>query len=150
MDEMVQRSLDFRESREAEPHPLWEYPCRALSESRSVMTFDFQQCVPEQPIRSQGTLPLTGRGRCHGVALWMEYSLTDDITVSMGLTEPVNEEGVCVWSPHRKQGVYFLPGPWESPGDGQTSMSYNLTFDPSIGDIRMDFSLTQSGPSEMY
>lgn len=34
----------------------------------------------------------TRRGRCHGVALWMEYSLTDDITVSMGLTEPVNGE----------------------------------------------------------
>lgn len=45
------------------------------------------------------------RGRCHGVALWMEYSLTDDITVSMGLTEPVTEEvfhailHVCFCSP---------------------------------------------------
>ncbi|TSQ92640.1 Protein arginine N-methyltransferase 7 [Bagarius yarrelli] len=94
MDEMVQRSLDFRESREAEPHPLWEYPCRALSEPRSVMTFDFQQCVPKQSISSEGTVPLTGRGRCHGVALWMEYRLTDDadISVSMGLIEPVTEE----------------------------------------------------------
>lgn len=32
------------------------------------------------------------RGRCHGVALWMEYRLTDDITVSMGLTQPASEE----------------------------------------------------------
>ncbi|KAF7707638.1 protein arginine N-methyltransferase 7 isoform X1 [Silurus meridionalis] len=142
MDEMVQRSLDFRESREAEPHPLWEYPCRALSKPCPVMSFDFQQCVPEQPISSQGSVPLTGRGRCHGVALWMEYNLTDDIIVSMGLTEPVNEEEVCVWSPHRKQGVYFLPDPWESSGDGRASMSYTLTFDPKIGDIKTDFSVT--------
>lgn len=54
----LQRSLDFRESREAEPHPLWEYPCRALTQSTSVMTFDFTQCVPQQPISSQGSLPL--------------------------------------------------------------------------------------------
>uniref|UniRef100_A0A8B9KH93 Protein arginine N-methyltransferase n=1 Tax=Astyanax mexicanus TaxID=7994 RepID=A0A8B9KH93_ASTMX len=143
MDEMVQQSLDFRESREAEPHHLWEYPCRALTKPHPVMTFDFQQCVPAQPISSQGTLPLTGSGRCHGFALWMEYNLTEDITVSMGLTKPVGEEGECVWSPHRKQGVYFLQTPSESSGDGRTSMQYNLTFEPNTGDIKMDFSVIQ-------
>uniref|UniRef100_A0A0E9WPU9 Uncharacterized protein n=2 Tax=Anguilla anguilla TaxID=7936 RepID=A0A0E9WPU9_ANGAN len=70
----------------------------------------------------------------------MEYQLTDDITVSMGLTKPINEQGTCEWSPHRKQGVYFFSSPWDSSGDGQAAVSYNLTFDPSIGDIRMDFS----------
>ncbi|XP_062856906.1 protein arginine N-methyltransferase 7 [Trichomycterus rosablanca] len=143
MDEMVQRSLDFRESREAEPHPLWEYPCHALTKPVPVMTFDFQQCVPDQPISSHGSVPLTGRGRCHGVALWMEYNLTDDITVSMGLTEPVSEEGECVWSMHRKQGVYFFRDPWESSGDGRAAVSYSLTFQPHLGDIKMDFSVTQ-------
>lgn len=62
----------------------------------------------------------------------------------------VFRQGVCVWSPHRKQGVYFLRDPWESSGDGQATMSYNLTFDPSIGDIRMDFSVTPARPSEMH
>lgn len=51
-----QRSLDFRESREAESHPLWEYPCRALTQSTATMTFDFTQCLPQQPISSQGLL----------------------------------------------------------------------------------------------
>ncbi|KAM9375966.1 protein arginine N-methyltransferase 7 isoform 2-T2 [Pholidichthys leucotaenia] len=92
MDEMVQHSLDFRESREAEPHPLWEYPCRALTQSTSVMTFNFTQCVPQQPISSQGSLPFIRAGRCHGVALWMEFHLTDDITVSAGLTGPITEQ----------------------------------------------------------
>lgn len=54
-----QRSLDFRESREAEPHHLWEYPCRALTQSTDVMTFDFTQCLPQEPISSQGSLPFT-------------------------------------------------------------------------------------------
>lgn len=142
MDEMVQKSLDFRESREAEPHPLWEYPCRALTRSESVMTFDFTQSVPQQPISSQGSLPLIRAGRCHGVALWMEYHLTDDITVSGGLTGPISERGDCVWSRHRKQGVYFLRTPVESSGDGRSAVSYSFTFEPSLGDIKMDFNVS--------
>ncbi|XP_065147726.1 protein arginine N-methyltransferase 7 [Paramisgurnus dabryanus] len=143
MDEMIQRSLDFRESWEAEPHPLWEYPCRALSKPRPVMTFDFTRCVPEQPINSQGTVPLTGRGCCHGVVLWMEYQLTEDITVSMGLTKPVDEEGSCEWNPHRKQGVFFFRSAPEIAGDGREDLSYSLTFEPHTGDIKMDFSVTK-------
>uniref|UniRef100_A0A3Q2D8F8 Protein arginine N-methyltransferase n=1 Tax=Cyprinodon variegatus TaxID=28743 RepID=A0A3Q2D8F8_CYPVA len=141
MDEMIQRSLDFRESREAEPHPLWEYPCRALTQSTAVMTFDFTQCVPKQPISSQGSLPLIRSGRCHGVALWMEYQLTDDVTVSGGLTQPISEQGTCEWSRHRRQGVYFLRSAWDSSGDGRAAVSYSFTFEPSLGDIKMDFSI---------
>uniref|UniRef100_A0A1A8DDB6 Protein arginine N-methyltransferase n=1 Tax=Nothobranchius kadleci TaxID=1051664 RepID=A0A1A8DDB6_NOTKA len=142
MDEMVQRSLDFRESREAEPHPLWEYPCRALTQSTAAMTFDFTRCVPQQPISSQGSLPFIRAGCCHGVALWMEYHLTDDITVSAGLTKPISDQGDCEWSRHRKQGVYFLRPAWESSGDGRAALSYSFTFEPSLGDIKMDFSIT--------
>ncbi|XP_016114938.1 protein arginine N-methyltransferase 7-like [Sinocyclocheilus grahami] len=143
MDEMIQQSLDYRESWEAEPHPLWEYPCRALTKPRPVMTFDFTQCVPEQPINSDGTVPFTGRGRCHGVALWMEYQLTEDITVSMGLTKPVSKEGACEWNPHRKQGVFFFRSTREISGDGREDLTYNLTFEPHTGDIKMDFSVTK-------
>lgn len=63
----LQQSLDFHESREAEPHPLWEYPCRALTQSKAVMTFDFTQCVPQQPIISQGSLPLIRYSLFHSV-----------------------------------------------------------------------------------
>uniref|UniRef100_A0A673IV91 Protein arginine N-methyltransferase 7 n=1 Tax=Sinocyclocheilus rhinocerous TaxID=307959 RepID=A0A673IV91_9TELE len=54
------QSLDYRESLEAEPHPLWEYPCHALTKPHPVLTFDFTQCVPEQPVNSDGTVPFTG------------------------------------------------------------------------------------------
>uniref|UniRef100_A0A8C1T8T1 Protein arginine methyltransferase 7 n=1 Tax=Cyprinus carpio TaxID=7962 RepID=A0A8C1T8T1_CYPCA len=139
MDEMIQQSLDYRESWEAEPHPLWEYPCRALTKPQPVLTFDFTQCVPEQPVNSDGTV----RGRCHGVALWMEYQLTEDITVSLGLTKPVSEEGACEWNPHRKQGVFFFRSTRETSGNGREDLAYNLTFEPHTGDIKMDFSITE-------
>ncbi|XP_029378432.1 protein arginine N-methyltransferase 7 [Echeneis naucrates] len=140
MDEMVQQSLDFRESHEAEPHPLWEYPCRALTQSTAIMNFDFTECVPQQPISSQGSVPFIRNGCCHGIALWMEYHLTSDITVSAGLIKSITEQGDCEWSRHRKQGVYFFRSPWESSGDGRAGVSYSFTFEPSSGDIKMDFS----------
>uniref|UniRef100_A0A673C806 Protein arginine N-methyltransferase n=1 Tax=Sphaeramia orbicularis TaxID=375764 RepID=A0A673C806_9TELE len=135
MDDM--KSLDFRESREAEPHPLWEYPCRALTPAAGVMTFDFTQCVPQHPMVSEGSLS----GRCHGVALWMEYNLTEDVTVSGGLIGPIGEQGECQWTPHRRQGVYFFRSPWDTTADARAGVSYTLTFEPSLGDIKMDFSI---------
>ncbi|XP_077371640.1 protein arginine N-methyltransferase 7 [Festucalex cinctus] len=139
MDEMIQKSLDFRESREAEPHPLWEYPCRALTQSAAVMTFDFTRCVPQQPITSQGSIPFIRSGHCHGVAMWLEYQLTPDISVSEGLTEPISEQGHCEWSRHSKQGVYFFRSGWENSGNGGAAVVYNFIFEPSSGDIKMDF-----------
>ncbi len=50
-------------------------------------------------------------------------------------------QGECEWSRHRKQGVYFFRSPWESSGDGRAAVSYSLTFEPSLGDIKMDFSI---------
>lgn len=50
-------------------------------------------------------------------------------------------QGECEWSRHRKQGVYFFRSPWESAGDGRAAVSYSFTFEPSLGDIKMDFSI---------
>ncbi|XP_037109470.1 protein arginine N-methyltransferase 7 isoform X2 [Syngnathus acus] len=134
-----QKSLDIQESREAEPHPLWEYPCRALTQSTAVMTFDFTHCIPQQPIISQGALPFIRSGNCHGVAMWLEYHLTRDISVSVGLTEPISEEGHCEWSRHSKQGVYFFRSGWENSANDRAALFYNFIFEPSSGDIKMDF-----------
>lgn len=141
MDEMIQRSLDFRESREAEPHALWEYPCRALTHSTAVMSFDFTQCVPQKPITSQGSQPFLRSGLCHGVVMWMEYHLNEDITVSAGLVGPISEQGKCEWSPHQKQAVFFFSSPHDTEADTGTELSYTFTFEPSAGDLSMNFSV---------
>ncbi|XP_061693354.1 protein arginine N-methyltransferase 7 [Syngnathoides biaculeatus] len=142
MDEMIQKSMDLRESHEAEPHPLWEYPCRALSPSAAVVTFDFTRRVPRRPVVSRGSLALVRSGRCHGVAAWLEYRLSPDVTVSEGLIRPVDERGRCEWSRHRKQGVYFFPSAFESAGDGgDAAVFYEIKFEPASGDITMDFNI---------
>ncbi|KAM6223113.1 protein arginine N-methyltransferase 7 [Rhynchocyon petersi] len=111
MDEMIKRALDFRESREAEPHPLWEYPCRSLSEPQQILTFDFQQPVPQQLLRAEGSMELRRPGRSHGAVLWMDYHLTPANTVSTGLLRPVGDK-VLLWrlllEPPLQTGCVFL------------------------------------------
>ncbi|XP_006860390.1 PREDICTED: protein arginine N-methyltransferase 7 [Chrysochloris asiatica] len=145
MDDMIKRALDFRESREAEPHPLWEYPCRGLSEPQQILTFDFQQPVPQQPVRAKGSMELRRPGRSHGAVLWMDYHLTPDSTVSTGLLRLTGEEGDCCWNPHCKQAVYFFSttlDPRVPLGGLQTVVTYAVEFNPHSGDITMDFRLS--------
>ncbi|NXI15499.1 ANM7 methyltransferase, partial [Irena cyanogastra] len=92
MDDMIKDSLNFRESREAEPHPLWEYPCKSLSDPQEVLTFDFTQTVPQHCLSTEGSVKLLRKGKSHGAVLWMEYHLTADISVSTGLMQLSNEK----------------------------------------------------------
>ncbi|KAM4801403.1 protein arginine N-methyltransferase 7 isoform X2 [Urocitellus parryii] len=145
MDDMIKSALDFRESKEAEPHPLWEYPCRSLSEPQRLLTFDFRQPVPQQPVCAEGSMELRRPGRSHGIVLWMEYHLTPDSTVSTGLLEPVKDKGNCCWNPHCKQAVYFL-SPTLDPRvpllGSPRAVTYTVEFHPNTGDITMEFKLT--------
>ncbi|XP_042776770.1 protein arginine N-methyltransferase 7 isoform X11 [Panthera leo] len=146
MDDMIKRALDFRESKEAEPHPLWEYPCRCLSEPQQILTFDFRQPVPPHLIHAEGSIELRRPGRSHGAVLWMEYHLTPDNTVNTGLLKSVEDKvGDCCWNPHCKQAVYFftMADP-RAPLGGPQTVSYTVDFHPHTGDITMDFSLSDT------
>ncbi|XP_065754518.1 protein arginine N-methyltransferase 7 isoform X2 [Phocoena phocoena] len=139
-------ALDFRESKEAEPHPLWEYPCRSRSEPQQILTFDFRQPVPLQPVCAEGAIELKRPGRSHGAVLWMEYHLTPDSTVSTGLLKPAEDKGYCCWNPHCKQAVYFFNttvDPRVPPGGPQT-ITYTVEFHPHTGDVTVDFTLSDA------
>ncbi|XP_077166899.1 protein arginine N-methyltransferase 7 [Paroedura picta] len=143
MDEMIKNSLDFRESREAEPHPLWEYPCKPLSDPLEVLTFDFREAVPERSIGKEGTVTLLRTGKSHGAVLWMEYNLTSSLSVSTGLVKVSDEKGYCQWTPHCKQAVYFF-STVSAPGtlvDCPSAVAYAISFSPKTGDVTMDFKL---------
>ncbi|XP_036297324.1 protein arginine N-methyltransferase 7 isoform X3 [Pipistrellus kuhlii] len=139
-------ALDFRESKEAEPHPLWEYPCRSLSDPQQILAFDFRQPVPPQPVRAEGSIELTRPGRSHGAVLWMEYHLTPDSTISTGLLKPAEDKGYCCWNPHCKQAVYFFSTMLDprAPLGGPQTVSYTVEFQPLTGDVSMDFTLTDT------
>uniref|UniRef100_A0A8C3UYG9 Protein arginine N-methyltransferase n=1 Tax=Catharus ustulatus TaxID=91951 RepID=A0A8C3UYG9_CATUS len=137
-----QDSLNFRESKEAEPHPLWEYPCRSLSAPQEVLTFDFTEAVPQHSLSTEGSVKLLRKGKSHGAVLWMEYHLAADISVSTGLIQMSNEKGNCEWNPHCKQAVYFFSSVIESEIlSDPTAVTYAINFDTKTGEIAMDFKL---------
>ncbi|XP_075796455.1 protein arginine N-methyltransferase 7 isoform X2 [Pelodiscus sinensis] len=141
MDDMIKNSLNFRESKEAEPHPLWEYPCKSLSDPQEVMTFDFRLTVPQQILSTDGSVNLLRTGKSHGAVLWMEYHLTEDISVSTGLLQISDEKGNCKWNPHCKQAVFFFSFALEpeSLTDLPSAITYNINFNPKTGEIAMSF-----------
>ncbi|XP_009884748.1 PREDICTED: protein arginine N-methyltransferase 7 isoform X3 [Charadrius vociferus] len=143
MDDMIKNSLNFRESKEAEPHPLWEYPCKSLSDPQEVLTFDFRKTVPQHSLSTEGSVNLLRKGKSHGAVLWMEYHLAADISVSTGLLQISNEKGNCEWNPHCKQAVYFFSSVIESEtlSDIPSAVTYAINFNTKTGDIAMDFKL---------
>ncbi|XP_009467501.1 PREDICTED: protein arginine N-methyltransferase 7 isoform X2 [Nipponia nippon] len=143
MDDMIKNSLNFRESKEAEPHPLWEYPCKSLSDPREVLTFDFRKTVPQHCLSTEGSVNLSRKGKSHGAVLWMEYHLAADISVSTGLMQISNEKGNCEWNPHCKQAVYFFSSVIESEtlSDLPSAVTYAINFNTKTGEIAMDFKL---------
>ncbi|NXD24577.1 ANM7 methyltransferase, partial [Spelaeornis formosus] len=142
MDDMIKDSLNFRESKEAEPHPLWEYPCKSLSDPLEVLTFDFTKTVPQHCLSTEGSVKLLRKGKSHGAVLWMEYHLADDITISTGLMQLSNGKGNCEWNPHCKQAVYFFSSVIESEIlSDPTAVTYAINFDTKTGEIAMDFKL---------
>ncbi|XP_004625893.2 protein arginine N-methyltransferase 7 [Octodon degus] len=146
MDDMIKSALDFQESKEAEPHPLWEYPCSSLSEPQQILNFDFRHLVPQEPLRAEGTMELRRPGRSHGAVLWMEYHLTPDSTVSTGLLEPAEDKGYCCWNPHCKQAVYFFSPALDPkmPLGNPQAVNYAVEFNPRTGDVTMEFRLTDT------
>ncbi|KAJ7420270.1 hypothetical protein BTVI_22086 [Pitangus sulphuratus] len=142
MDEMIKDSLNFRESKEAEPHPLWEYPCKSLSDPQEVLTFDFRTPVPQHCLSTEGSVNLLRKGKSHGAVLWMEYHLAADISISTGLMRISNEKGNCDWNRHCKQAVYFFSSVIESETlAAPAAVTYAIHFDTKTGEIAMDFKL---------
>ena len=72
---------------EPEPHPLWEYPSHARSEVCELMNFDLSCPVPENTtLSASGSMMLNDLSKtCHGVVLWMDYQLTDELVSTTGL-----------------------------------------------------------------
>ncbi|XP_017679943.1 PREDICTED: protein arginine N-methyltransferase 7 [Lepidothrix coronata] len=142
MDDMIKDSVNFRESKEAEPHPLWEYPCKSLSDPQEVLAFDFREPVPQHCLSTEGSVDLLRKGKCHGAVLWMEYHLAADISISTGLMQISNEKGTCAWNPHCKQAVYFFSSVLESEAlSDPAAVTYAISFDTKTGEIAMDFKL---------
>ncbi|KAK6635347.1 hypothetical protein RUM44_000598 [Polyplax serrata] len=120
-----------------EAQPLWEYPGIALSLPLTFFEFDFSSCVPQNKLQKNGTMEMTSSGRCDGIALWMEYDLTDNCSISFGPVKKVVSGQYVEWDMYERQGVHLFR---DQPAvEAKDLMNYNVEFDPNEAEINFNF-----------
>ncbi|KAM8713608.1 hypothetical protein ACLKA7_013860 [Drosophila subpalustris] len=139
-DEMVKRSADEALSL-VEAQPLWEYPCRALAQPQEILSVDFANFGLEQ--HKQGQLPLTVSDECNGIALWVDWQLTENPSpksvVSTGPVEPVVPGQLVKWDMFVRQGVHFTNQ--TKTTDAKMRLDWSTSLKPVLGDLSFNFSL---------
>ncbi|KAH8253267.1 hypothetical protein KR032_004540 [Drosophila birchii] len=135
-DEMVERSAEQAVS-QVEAQPLWEYPCRALAPPQQVLSVDFTNFSEE--LHLKGSIELKHPGSCNGVALWVDWQLTDDGSprsiVSTGPSEPVTPGEFVQWDMFVRQGVHFP----RTTKETISSLDWSTDFRPLLGELNFSF-----------
>ena len=124
-----------------EPQPLWEYPCRALSNTVPLATLDLAKPISDQLSFTKGLIDIRGSGNCNGVALWMDWQFSEDVSLSGGPTRTVEPGNFVHWDINSKQGVYFLKEPvivGEQFSGKQ--LQYQLQYVPDTAELKFNFS----------
>jgi len=147
-DKLIMKASDGCDAN-VEPHPLWEYPCKALGKPKPCAIFDFSKDIHN--FKTETLLPLENiqLDDVNGMALWMDWDLSEDISISTGPTKDVRVGEDIVWDVHSKQGVHLFPkhrnvftGNLE-PKNSSTNSSVNckVAFDAHEGELFFDFSI---------
>jgi len=128
-------SASFTCDQVVEPHPLWEYPCYALSQPEQVIHFDLREKVPQTVKSFTGNIFIPESSTpVNGVALWMEWSLDEDTVVSGGPVKKVLVGQKVDWDMDSKQGVHLVKNPVSC-----SRMQYKIDFIPNEGDLSFKF-----------
>ncbi|XP_031826057.1 arginine methyltransferase 7 isoform X2 [Nomia melanderi] len=136
-DELVQESSEKSDS-PVEAQPLWEYPAKALSLPFVLQHFDVTQNINEcKNIHVFDTIPILESGLCNGVALWIDWHLDSEITVSSGPKREIEPGKRISWDPFTRQGVYLFRH--ITNVTQQSVLQWSFDFVPQHGNIKFDF-----------
>jgi len=138
-DELIKNAIAGSDE-QVEPHPLWEYPSVALSQAVNIILLDLTQPLSDQMVELKGQAALTGTGSCNGVALWVDWLLDEETSVSGGPTAPVVVGEDIQWDVHSKQGVYFFQTPVDV-ADSKRALHYQVNVTPGTYELKFGFSV---------
>jgi len=138
-DRLIKNAIEGSDA-QIEPHPLWEYPSVALSQPVNVVSIDLSCPLNDQTIELKGQVGLSGMGCCNGVALWVDWVLNDEVSVSGGPSAPVIVGENVQWDINSKQGVYFFPTPVDVVDD-RKELHYQVHMTHSTYELKFSFSV---------
>ena len=96
---------------QVEPHYLWEYPSRALSAAVRLITLDLTGPPMTENLSIKTRVDIPVAGVLNGVALWVDWELDGENTISGGPAGPIKLSHYPQWVLHSKQAVYFFKKP---------------------------------------
>ncbi|EZA46347.1 protein arginine N-methyltransferase 7 isoform X1 [Ooceraea biroi] len=138
-DGLVQMSSD-RTDPPIEAQPLWEYPCKALSAPFEIVRFDLTQKVNfDESFQVSDNISIAVDGSCNGVAVWVDWQLDSEISVSCGPIEEVVPGKRVSWDPYTRQGVHLFRR-ITNVKKGNT-LSWVFVLDSLRSEVKLDFSL---------
>ncbi|GFQ93223.1 protein arginine N-methyltransferase, partial [Trichonephila clavata] len=89
-----------------EPHPVWEYPCTALSEKFNLLEFDFSKSTFTNAFEVSGEIPISSSGICNAVVLWTDYNF-EEMEITTGPIQPIVPNHPIQWCMNSQQ-VYDI------------------------------------------
>ncbi|XP_072746127.1 protein arginine N-methyltransferase 7 isoform X1 [Anoplolepis gracilipes] len=138
-DRLVQMSSD-KSDNSVEAQPLWEYPCKALSSPFNIVELDLTRNVNFERIQVSGEVPILSNGSCNGVAVWVDWQLDSDLSVSCGPIEEVIPGRRMSWDPYTRQGVHLFHRIFDVM-KGRNAISWSFNFVPQHGEVDFDFNI---------
>ncbi|XP_047371347.1 protein arginine N-methyltransferase 7 isoform X2 [Vespa velutina] len=138
-DKLVQESSDKSDS-PVDAQPLWEYPARALTLPFTVKTFDLSTNVHDQKrIQISDDVPILQSGLCNGVALWVDWQLDSEISVSCGPTQEIVPGKRISWDRFTRQGVHIFRN--IKNVSCTDILSWSFVFVPQHGTVEFQFKI---------
>lgn len=138
-DKLIQNAQSITDD-PVEPQPLWEYPCKAVTQEFVIIQIDMRN-DPEATgtISCDGEVPFeSNEDECNGVALWADFVLDDSNTITFGPAKAIVPGHEIVWDRFSRQGVYFLNCTKLKPKVLKWSFKFDVSKDLTNFDVSRD------------
>ncbi len=126
-----------------EPHPLWEYPCKAISLKHEIFNFDFKKL--NKSLTYEIEMPLIFDGLLNGIAIWQCIEYDADNYLNCGLLNEPTQDDYLKWSINYKQAVHLFDK--KHVVNKETKNGLNLKcivdFNIDVGKFNLDFKINK-------
>ena len=140
-DDLIEATSDNVDNN-VEPQPLWEYPCKAVSESEVLLKVDFESMLQQSDdILQETILHVAKQEPCNGLALWADFGFGED-WISTGPRKEILIGKKIQWDWYTRQGVHLIKHckPALAQGDDEYTVKVAIDFKINSGDLKFKFS----------
>ncbi|XP_054721141.1 protein arginine N-methyltransferase 7-like [Uloborus diversus] len=139
-DEMIQKAISIADTA-VEPHPLWEYPCKPVTDVFNLLQVDFQKNSYNNNLSISGKQAISSKGVCNAVVLWTDYCFKNS-TLKTGPIEDVQPNSYVKWYMNLQQGVYFVQPPVHVSETGQI-LEYKISINLDTAETSFNFNVIE-------